>query len=124
MIQILLASQILIPFFEGLNKPELKSIFSSSDVCALAKVSLCLIVDMNSFYPAVTLLRAASEVIAKLETELITEWAKIDNILLVYRAINSLLKWIVSLRNGLPLDQLELTGKYPLNTKVIILQRV
>ena len=79
---------------------------------------------MNSFYPGVTLLRAASEVIAKLETELITEWAKIDNILLVYRAINSLLKWIVSLRNGLPLDQLELTGKYPLNTKVIILQRV
>ena len=77
-----------------------------------------LFIDMNSFYSAVTLLRAASEVIAKIETELITEWTKIDNILLVYQAISSLLKWIVSLRNGL--DQLELTGKYTLK----ILQRV
>ena len=110
LIQVLLVSQILIPFFEGLKKSEVKSIFSETDLSALAKVSLCLIAEMNSFYPAVTFLRAASEVIAKLEKQLITEWTKIDNIHLVYRAINSLLKLIVSFRNGLPLDQIELSG--------------
>lgn len=65
---------------------------------------------MDTIYPAITLFQAASKVIEKLDTELIIEWTKIDNIPLVYRAIKSLLKLIVSLRNGLPLDEMEQSG--------------
>lgn len=104
------AARILIHFFEGLKKSDLKSLFSSSDVTALAKLTLNLIVGSIKSYPAVTLLRASAEIIAKLENEFIIEWTKADNIPIVFAAVNALNDLVVSLRNGLQLDRMELSG--------------